>query len=57
MTKIVFQQGDFRIVRVQSYGFRSNGLSNSWELHRADEYIGNFIRLKDAKRFLAHMTA
>ena len=44
--------GEFTIVRVQSYGFRCNTLSSDWEVMQNGQCIGNYLRLKDAKKFL-----
>jgi hypothetical protein len=43
--------GKFTIVRIQSYGFRCNTLSSEWEVMQNGTCIGNFLRLKDAKKF------
>ena len=50
--KTVFTSGEYSIVRIQSYGFRCNTLSSDWEVMHNGQCIGNYLRLKDAKKFL-----
>jgi hypothetical protein len=50
--KTVLTIGAYSIVRVQSYGFRCNTLSSEWEVMHNGECIGNYIRLKDAKKYI-----
>ena len=48
--KTVFTLGDLRIIRVKYWGFRCNSLSTSWEVKKLDQIVGNYLRLKDAKK-------
>lgn len=52
-SKTVFTQGNITIVRIQDYGFRSNTLSSSWEIHVDGKFRWSFLRLKDAKKTIA----
>jgi len=54
--KTVVTSGEFAIVRIQSYGFRCNTLSSSWEIVRNGEFIGSYFRLKDAKKAFQAIT-
>ena len=48
-TKTVYENRGIKIVREQSYGFRSNTLSSTWIVYNNDKFAGSFIRLKDAR--------
>lgn len=51
--KTVFTKDQISIVRVQSYGFRCNTLSTSWEIYVDGNQTATCIRLKDAKKLIA----
>ena len=51
--KTVFTSGPFTVVRVKSWGFNCNSLYTSWEVLKDGKHVGDTLRLKDAKRYIA----
>jgi hypothetical protein len=54
--KIVYENGSVSIIRISSYGFRCNTLSNSWQVMYDGKFYWTCTRLKDAKKIAAELT-
>ncbi len=48
--KTVFSSGNLEIVRVRYWGFRCNSLSTIWQIRRDGKWVGQSLRLRDAKK-------
>jgi hypothetical protein len=48
--KTVFTLGAYAIVRTRYWGFRCNSLSTIWEVTRDGQFVGQHLRLKNAKQ-------
>jgi len=55
-TKTVFTCGEWSIVRVESYWFRCNSLSVSWDIYRNDKFVSSSLRLNKAKKLIAFIS-
>jgi hypothetical protein len=54
--KTVYENGSVAIIKISSYGFRSNTLSNSWHVMYDGKFYWSCTRLKDAKKIAAQLS-
>lgn len=55
--KIVIQIGEYAIEREEYWGFRCQAVSVSWNILKSGNHLVTCLRLKDAKREIARLTA
>jgi len=53
-TKTVYESNGISIVRFKSYGFRCNTMTSEWQIKIGSEIVGNYLRLKDAKKAISN---